>query len=91
MKTYDERGGVKEGFTIMAESLTDTFTLKNGVEVPCIGFGRWQTPDGETAVKSVEAALPVNTARSTRRRRAGNEQSVGKAIRESGVKREELL
>ena len=29
---------------------TDTYKLYNGVEIPCIGFGTWQTPDGEVAV-----------------------------------------
>ena len=82
---------IKEGFTIMAESLTDTFTLKNGVEIPCIGFGTWQTPDGETAVKSVEAALACGYRHIDTAAAYGNEQSVGKAIRESGVKREELF
>lgn len=25
--------------------LTDTFTLNNGYEIPCIGYGTWQTPE----------------------------------------------
>lgn len=38
-------------------SLTDTYTLNNGVKIPVIGFGTWQTPNGEVAQESVEAAL----------------------------------
>ncbi|MDR1567997.1 MAG: aldo/keto reductase, partial [Streptococcaceae bacterium] len=38
-------------------SLTDTFELKNGVKIPVIGFGTWQTPDGEIAEQSVLDAL----------------------------------
>lgn len=38
-------------------SLTDTYTLNNGVKIPVIGFGTWQTPSGEVARESVEAAL----------------------------------
>ena len=34
-------------------SQKDTFKLANGVEIPCLGFGTWQTPDGETCVQSV--------------------------------------
>ena len=50
------------------KSLTDTYTLSNGVEIPCIGFGTWQTPDGEVAVSSVLSALRLDTAISTRHR-----------------------
>ena len=41
----------------MFEKLTDTFVLNNGVHVPCVGFGTWQTPSGETAKESVRAAI----------------------------------
>ena len=38
-------------------TLTTTYTLANGVQIPVLGFGTWQTPDGDTAIKSVKAAL----------------------------------
>ena len=41
----------------MMNRLTDTFRLKNGYEIPCMGFGTWQTPDGDTAVKAVREAI----------------------------------
>ncbi|MCG1010785.1 aldo/keto reductase [Salinicoccus sp. ID82-1] len=73
------------------QKLTDTFTLTNGVEIPCVGFGTWQTPDGETAVNSVKKAIEsgyrhIDTAAAYK-----NEGSVGKAIKESGVAREDLF
>ena len=37
--------------------LTDTYTLNNGVKIPVIGFGTWQTPSGQVAKDSVLAAL----------------------------------
>ena len=40
----------------MFTSKTDTFTLCNGVKIPCIGYGTWQTPDGDTA-DAVKAAI----------------------------------
>lgn len=72
-------------------SLTSTYTLKNGVKIPKIGFGTWQTPDGQVAVESVKAALVdgyrhIDTAQGYK-----NEQSVGQAIKESGVPREEIF
>lgn len=36
--------------------ITDTFKLNNGVEIPCLGLGTWQSND-ETAKLSVLAAL----------------------------------
>ena len=70
---------------------SDCFTLSNNVQIPCIGFGTWQTPDGDVAVSSVLCALKegyrhIDTAQAYR-----NEESVGKAIKESGLPREELF
>lgn len=73
------------------EYLTSTFKLSNGGEIPKVGFGTWQTPDGETAVNAVTQALVsgyrhIDTAAAYK-----NEGSVGKAIRESGVAREDIF
>ena len=37
--------------------LEDTYELANGVKIPVIGFGTWQTPDGDVAQEAVETAL----------------------------------
>ncbi|KRM94870.1 aldehyde reductase [Liquorilactobacillus aquaticus DSM 21051] len=71
--------------------LTDTFTLNNGVKIPKVGFGTWQIPDGEQTYGAVAAALKaeyrhIDTAKVYR-----NERSVGKAIRDSGIKREDIF
>ena len=67
------------------------FKLYNGVEIPAIGFGTWQSKDGDEAYNAVKWALKhgythIDTARSY-----GNEASVAKAIAESGIKREDLF
>ncbi|TCK88015.1 diketogulonate reductase-like aldo/keto reductase [Natranaerovirga hydrolytica] len=72
-------------------SLTDTFTLHNGVKIPCIGFGTWQTPDGKTAVQSVKDALELGYRHIDTAAAYGNEESIGKGIKESGIKREEIF
>ncbi len=36
---------------------TDFFVLNNNYRIPCLGFGTWQTPDGNTAVMAVKTAL----------------------------------
>ena len=70
---------------------TDTYKLYNGVEIPCIGFGTWQTPDGEVAVSSVRCAIEAGYRHIDTAQVYGNEESVGRGIRESGVSREELF
>ncbi|MDR0601661.1 MAG: aldo/keto reductase [Treponema sp.] len=73
------------------KSLTDCYRLANGVEIPCIGFGTWQTPDGKIAVESVKAALAAGYRHIDTAAIYGNEESVGKAVRESGVPRKEIF
>ncbi len=72
-------------------SQKDTFRLANGVEIPCIGFGTWQTPEGETAVQAVRCAIEAGYIHIDTAQAYGNEASVGEAIRLSGVPREELF
>ena len=42
------------------------FRLINGTEIPAIGLGTWQTPDGETAVKAVSHAIKCGYDRTMR-------------------------
>lgn len=72
-------------------SQKDTYKLANGVEIPCLGFGTWQTPDGDTAVESVRCAIDVGYTHIDTAQAYGNEASVGKAIRLSGVPRKDLF
>ncbi|MGM9974544.1 MAG: aldo/keto reductase [Clostridiaceae bacterium] len=73
------------------KSLSDTFTLLNGVKIPCVGFGTWRTPDGEVAVSSVKEALKVGYRHIDTAAAYKNEGSVGKAIKEAGIPREEIF
>lgn len=72
-------------------SLTDTYELANGVKIPKVGFGTWQTPDGEVAQSSVVAAIKAGYRHIDTATAYGNEESVGRGIKESGVAREELF
>lgn len=75
--------------------LTDTFKLSNGNEIPCIGFGTWQSADGEECYNAVLAALRCGYRHIDTAAGYKNEESVGRAIsdflKESSVKREELF
>ncbi|HLO67183.1 MAG TPA: aldo/keto reductase [Holophaga sp.] len=65
--------------------------LPNGVQVPALGFGTWQIPEGPVARKAVACALEAGYRHVDTARGYGNEKSVGRAIRESGIPREEIF
>lgn len=71
--------------------LTDTYELNNGTQIPIVGFGTWQTPDGQVAYDSVLAALKAGYRHIDTAAAYGNEESVGKAIADSGVARKDLF
>ena len=73
------------------KGLTDTFTLHNGYKIPCVGFGTWQTPDGETAVQAVKAAIENGYRHIDTAAVYQNEVGVGQGIIASGVDRKELF
>ena len=76
-------------------SPTDAFTLANGVRVPCIGFGTWQSEDGDEAYNAVMVALQSGYRHIDTAAAYGNEKSVGAAIRdfcrEHNVRREDIF
>ncbi|MEW1779946.1 aldo/keto reductase [Streptomyces sp. NPDC086777] len=67
-----------------------TLTLNNGVEMPALGLGVFQTPPEETRA-AVEAALDLGYRHIDTAAAYGNEREVGQALRDSGVPREELF
>lgn len=73
------------------QSLTDGYMLANGIKIPCIGYGTWQTPEGDIAVRSTLAAIDAGYRHIDTAAAYGNEAGVGKAVRGSGVPREELF
>ena len=68
-----------------------TYKLSNGVEIPCIGFGMWQTPDTEVGVNAVKSAIEAGYTHIDTAQAYGNEDCVGQAIAETGAKRENLF
>jgi 2,5-diketo-D-gluconate reductase A len=67
-----------------------TLTLNNGVVMPAIGFGVFQTPPAET-IAAVEAALATGYRHVDTAAAYGNEREVGEAIRRSTLDRSELF
>jgi len=67
-----------------------TITLNNGVEIPAVGLGVFQTPPEDT-VAAVAEALRVGYRHVDTAAAYGNEAQVGEGIRTSGVPREEVF
>ena len=68
-----------------------TVTLNNGVKMPMVGFGVFQMPDPDVSQKAVEEAIKTGYRLIDSSEAYGNEEAVGKAIKASGVPREELF
>lgn len=72
------------------KTLTDTFQLYNGVRIPCVGLGTWQSPD-DTAKNAVLSALSLGYRLIDTAAAYGNERGVGAGIAQSGLAREEIF
>ncbi|PZE89070.1 aldo/keto reductase [Curtobacterium sp. MCLR17_039] len=72
-------------------ALIDTFTLSNGLHIPKIGFGTWQIPSGSDAYDATKTALDLGYRHIDTALAYGNEASVGEAVRDSGIPRDELF
>jgi methylglyoxal/glyoxal reductase len=65
--------------------------LNNGVEIPRLGLGVYQTAIGETTSRAVRYALKIGYRHIDTAWLYGNEADVGRAVRESGIRREEIF
>ncbi|MCD9022214.1 aldo/keto reductase [Cohnella silvisoli] len=75
----------------MSLTINSTVELLNGIEMPCLGLGVWRAKDGQETENAVLAALQagyrsIDTASMYR-----NEQGVGRAVRASGIPREQIF
>jgi diketogulonate reductase-like aldo/keto reductase len=66
-------------------------TLADGTVIPLLGLGVWQVPDGPTCVHAVRMALELGYRHIDTAQAYGNESSVGRALRESGMARDEVF
>jgi len=65
--------------------------LADGTVIPLLGLGVWQVPDGPTCVHAVQVALELGYRHIDTAQAYGNESSVGRALRESGIARDEIF
>jgi methylglyoxal/glyoxal reductase len=81
----------RRGATMTASTSRTARELADGNEMPMLGLGVWQVPDGPECVNAVRSALElgyrhIDTAQAYR-----NEQSVGKALKESAIARDDVF
>lgn len=69
----------------------DNVTLNNGVKMPILGFGVYQISDLEECEEIVYQAITQGYRLIDTAAAYGNEEAIGKAIKRSGIPREELF
>ena len=74
------------GLTLQSHAI-----LNNKVEIPRLGLGVYQTAIGETTLRAVRYALKIGYRHIDTAWLYGNEADVGRAVRESGIRREEIF
>jgi diketogulonate reductase-like aldo/keto reductase len=66
-------------------------SLADGNQLPLLGLGVWQVPNGPECVNAVRWALEFGYRHIDTAQAYGNEESVGQALQQSGVPREEIF
>ena len=64
--------------------------LADGNQIPVLGLGVWQVPNGAACVNAVRWALELGYRHIDTAQAYGNEESVGRGLRESGVPRDQV-
>ncbi|HEX7063510.1 MAG TPA: aldo/keto reductase [Bacillales bacterium] len=75
----------------MVSHISESTMLANGVKMPWLGYGVYKVEDGEEVVNSVKAALEAGYRGIDTAAFYKNEAGVGRAIKESGIPRDELF
>ena len=70
--------------------MDNTITLNNGVKIPALGFGTWCI-DNDKASDAVKTAIGLGYRHVDTAQAYGNEDGVGRGIRESGIARDEIF
>ena len=73
------------------KSLSDVYKLNDGFTIPCVGFGTFLSSDGQECYDAVREALKTGYRHVDTAAFYGNERSVGEAIRDSGVNRDDVF
>ena len=72
-------------------NLSSTLKLNNGVDIPLLGLGVFRAPEGDETYNAVRYAIEAGYKHVDTAMVYNNERSVGKAIKDSGIKREDIF
>ncbi len=75
----------------MLEDIRACARLNNGVQMPWLGLGTYKAAEGKETYDSVRTALDTGYRSIDTAALYGNEVSVGQAVRDSGIPREEVF
>lgn len=71
--------------------MVSVYTMNDGLTIPKVGFGTFKAADGEEAYQSTLEAIKAGYRHIDTAAYYRNEESVGRAIKDSGIAREELF
>jgi len=71
--------------------LSSTVKLNNGVDIPILGLGTYQIGDDEATYNAIRYAIDAGYRHIDTAAGYHNETSIGRAIKESGIKREDIF
>jgi diketogulonate reductase-like aldo/keto reductase len=77
--------------TMTALRIDSTLRLNDGHEMPLLGFGTYQIRNGGSCLRATLHALQVGYRHIDTAAFYGNEEDVGRAVRESGIAREQIF
>jgi len=72
-------------------AIDTTVTLNDGVSMPLFGFGTYQIPSGGSCERAVAHALKIGYRHIDTAALYGNEEDVGRAVRKSGIPRDQIF
>jgi methylglyoxal/glyoxal reductase len=80
-----------DSFYYMLLTLESRAKLNNGIEIPRLGLGVYQSPPGEITLRAVRYALKIGYRHIDTAELYGNEMDVGRAVQESGIRRDDIF
>ena len=75
----------------MLLTLESRAKLNNGIEIPRLGLGVYQSPPGQITLRAVRYALNIGYRHIDTAELYGNEMDVGRAVQESGIRRDDVF